>query len=242
MRYATLTLAMFMLAGCASAQAEDAKWTPLFNGRDLTGWTVKSVPKDKDKGFWKVQDGLIVCDSIGHKDHDYFWLVSDGEYDNFELRLKVRSFRDSPGNSGVQVRSRYDDEAGWLDGPQVDIHPPGPWRCGFIYDETRGVNVWLWPNVGKPANAKPEHAPPGWHWRHADEGDGWNSVVIRCDRYRITTQVNGVNVADLDGKGILDDEKHAARHVGMTGRIALQLHRGDELHIAFKDIEIRKLP
>lgn len=84
----------------------------------------------------------------------------------------------STGNSGIQVRSRYDDEAGWLDGPQVDVNPPGPWRCGFIYDETREAKVWLWPDVGRPANAKPAHAPKGWKWFHADEKDVWNDVEI----------------------------------------------------------------
>jgi hypothetical protein len=39
----------------------------------------------------------------------------------------------SPGNTAVQFRSRYDASAtapngGWLDGPQVDIHPPAPFR------------------------------------------------------------------------------------------------------------------
>ncbi len=55
--------------------------------------------------------------------------------------MKFQVYRDCPGNSGVQFRSRYDEteNGGWLDGPQVDIHAPLPmaWRTGLIYDETR---------------------------------------------------------------------------------------------------------
>jgi hypothetical protein len=67
---------------------------------------------------------VILCDSMESTDHDYVWLVTDREYDNFELRPQVRSYADSPGNSGIQVRSRYDDEAQWLDGPQVTASAP----------------------------------------------------------------------------------------------------------------------
>jgi hypothetical protein len=236
-----LLIMPLLLPACTAARAEGDRWIALFNGKDLTGWHVACVPADRDKTFWKVEDGVIVCDSMTVGKHDYVWLMSDAEYGDFELKLKVRSWADSPGNSGVQVRSRYDEAARWLDGPQVDLHPPGPWRSGFIYDETRGVQVWLWPNVGKPANAKPEHAPAGWKWQHADQGDGWNDVYIRCEGTRITTRINGVDVADLDGADILDDEKHTARRVGMIGHLALQLHRGDKLRIACKDILIRPI-
>lgn len=236
-----LLLIALVAQGCVPMPADQDAWDGLFNGEDLTGWHVACVAADRDRTFWKVADGSIVCDSMTLGKHDYVWLMSDAEYGDFELKLKVRGWRDSPGNSGVQVRSRYDQAAGWLDGPQVDIHPPGPWRCGFIYDETRGVGVWLWPNVGKPANAKPEHAPAGWTWQYADQGDGWNDVYIRCEGTRITTKVNGVQVADLDGAGLLDDDKHKARNVGMNGHIALQLHRGDKLRIAYKDLFIRPI-
>ncbi len=232
---------IFVVCLASVVHADEASWIELFNGRDLSGWHVACKAADRDKAFWSVADGAIVCDSVGRKDHDYVWLMTDREFGDFELVLKVQGFRGISGNSGVQVRSRYDQAAGWLDGPQVDLHPPGPWRCGFIYDETRGVQRWLAPIVGKPAAAKPEHAPSGWSWEYADEGDGWNDVRIVCRGTRMQTFINGVAVADLDGAGILDDDKHAARNVGMRGHIALQLHSGDELKIRFKEIRVREL-
>lgn len=217
-------------------------WTSLFNGRDLDGWVVKCRPGDQDKtGYWKVVDGTIAAETPPGSKHHYIWLLTEKEYGNFELRLKVQTYAGTTGNSGIQLRSRYDDSEGWLDGPQVDINPPGPWRTGFIYDETRGVQVWLWPDVGKPANAKPEHAPEGWKWQHADSGDVWNQVQVVCKGTRIKTIVNGVVVADYDGTGRLDDEIHRGRNVGLKGRIGLQIHPGNQLTIRFKDIELREL-
>ena len=128
---------MFLLSVAASA-AESAKWTSLFNGKNLDGWVVKCRPEDKDKtGYWKVVDGTITAETPPGSKHNYIWLLTEKEYGDFELRLKVQTYSTTTGNSGIQVRSRYDDDAGYLDGPQVDINPPGPWRYGFIYDETR---------------------------------------------------------------------------------------------------------
>jgi hypothetical protein len=220
----------------------DSDWISLFNGKDLTGWTVKCRPGDKDKrGYWKVVDGAIEAETPPGSKHHYIWLQSDEEYGDFELKLKVQTFADTTGNSGIQVRSRYDDESGWLDGPQVDINPPGPWRNGFIYDETRGAQVWLWPDVGRPANAKPEHAPGDWTWHHASRADRWNDVHIVCRGTRIRTRINGRVVADYDGAGRLDDEAHRRRNVGLKGHVALQIHPGKQLRIRFKDIAVRRL-
>ena len=148
---AFVLFAFGIIAGCASqgVPSDHAGWTTLFNGKDLIGWTVKCVPADRDKEFWRVEDGVIFADSIGRNKHDYIWLLTDRPYSDFVLRLRFQAYRDSPGNSGVQVRSRYDDQAGWLDGPQIDIHPPKPWRTGMIWDETPDVKRWLYPDVPK---------------------------------------------------------------------------------------------
>jgi len=212
-------------------------WTPLFNGKDLDGWVVKCKPADKDKAFWTVKDGAIACDSMDKGKHNYVWLMTEGEYGDFELKLKVRGHASkSKGNSGVQVRSRYDAKAGWLDGPQVDIHPPAPWRTGLIYDETRETRRWIFPSL-KNWSIKREQGPKECRW----QADGWNNLIIRCKGTKILTRLNGLTVTDFDGKGVLDDEAHRKHNVGLKGEVALQLHSGDKLLIEFKDILIRPL-
>jgi hypothetical protein len=38
-------------------------------------------------------------------------LMSDNEYEDFELRLKFKVSKEHKGNTGIQIRSRYDDNA-----------------------------------------------------------------------------------------------------------------------------------
>lgn len=241
-----LVCGVTIAAGCRTGSGrsgeveEEDGWISLFDGKSLDGWFVECVPDDDDKrGYWRVEDGTITARGVSDAGHDYIWLLTDQEYRDFELRLKVQTSSKSASNSGVQLRSRYDGDALWLDGPQVDINPGGPWRCGFLYDETREVKAWLWPDVGGPANAKPAHAPEGWKWFHAEEEDVGNDMRIVCDGTHITTIVNGVTIADYDGAGRLDDAAHRAHRVGLEGHIGLQIHRGREILIRFRDLEIR---
>jgi len=238
-------LAAVLLAGAACALAGEGEpggeWTSLFDGKTLAGWTVKCRPADRGTTFWKVDDGTILADSMDVKKHDYVWLVSDRAYADFVLRLAFQAYRDSPGNSGVQVRSRYDEATGWLDGPQVDIHPPGPWRTGMIWDETRGSKRWLWPKVEKGKWVDQSMARPGRTFYYADQTPPWNDFQITCRGTRMKAVLNGVTVMEYDGSGVLDDAVHKQRNVGMRGHIALQIHRGDRLRIRFKDIRIREV-
>jgi len=247
-RYYWFLLACFIAAlvngaGCASHRfsSKGKDWKSLFNGKDLSGWIVKCKPGDKDKEFWSVESGTIIADSMGRKKHDYVWLVTKKEYSDFILRLRFQAYRESPGNSGVQIRSRYDDEAGWLDGPQIDINPPGPWRTGMIWDETRGVKHWLYPKVPKGKWVDKSMANPELVFYYSDEGTGWNELEITAVSTRLSAILNGVKVMEYDGEGVLNDDVHKSRNAGLNGHIALQIHTNDELKIRFKDIYIKEL-
>lgn len=234
---------LWVLAG-ASCSNQGSEWRELFDGRTLDNWTVECLPQDQGKSFWTVSEGTILCDSMHSSDHNYVWLVSREEFADFELQLEFQAYRDSPGNSGVQVRSRYDrspsaPNGGWLDGPQVDIHPPEPWRTGFIYDETREERRWIAPSF-PDWNFDPAFAPARWTFYYADEEPGWNQLRINCSGTRIQTFLNGNSVADLDGAGLLDSEAHRLRRVGTSGHLALQLHSSDRLRIRFRDLRIRE--
>lgn len=222
---------------------------PLFNGKNLEGWEIKCLPKDRDKNFWQVKDGAIECNSIGRPDHNYVWLINKSEYADFDLQLKFQIFKSSNGNSGVQFRSRFDDSetargGGWLSGPQADIHPPVPFRAGLIYDETDGVNRWIYPSMPDWKISEKDVPKTALQTKliYADDNpDAWNTLEIRCEGMKIKTFVNGNPVTDFDGKGILDDAAHIKNKVDSSGKIALQLHASDELFIRYKDIKIMTL-
>ncbi len=234
--------ALWVWGLAALAGRAESPWVSLFNGRDLTGWSVTGRPADVAKGFWTVEEGCIVADSLGHQGHDYVWLLSEKEYDNFELELEFQAFRNSPGNSGLQIRSRYDGAAYFLDGPQIDIHPPLPWRTGMIWDETRGSSRWLWPPVPKGKWVDASMAASNRVWRFSDEGEGWNQLQVRADGPQLRAVLNGVTVMEWDGAGVLDDEVHRQRRVGLRGHLALQIHRNDALRIRFRNLRLREFP
>jgi hypothetical protein len=229
--------------GCANTGGvrQEPGWQSLFNGTDLSGWDVRCKPEDMHLQLWKVDSGTVLADSMGHADHDYVWLATEREYADFVLRLRFQAYRDSPGNSGVQVRSRYDETAGYLDGPQVDINPPGPWRTGMIWDETRGNQRWLYPDVQRGEWVNPGMAVPGFVFRYADENDGWNDLEITAVGMRLRAVLNGIEVTSYDGIGVLNDAVHRERGVGEKGVISLQIHKGDQLRIRFKDVELKEL-
>jgi hypothetical protein len=71
--------------------------TPLFNGRDLSGWRTEPA---SDENHWQAVDGVLRNTGAGAN------IVTTGEFTDFRLRLE---FRYPPGgNSGVYLRGRHE--------------------------------------------------------------------------------------------------------------------------------------
>lgn len=214
-------------------QFAEGGFTPLFDGKTLNGWTIRCLSKDKALGAkaWTVDQGTILANTMGHKEHFYIMLETDKEYGDFILRLRVQIERNVRGNSGIQIRSRYVAATGWMEGPQIDIDPPNPrGTTGKLWNEGPGQHRWLSNEPIKDLK-----------FFYADQGDGWNDMEITAHGMKITSALNGVKVVDYDGSGVLDDELHKKLGVGVKGRIGLQIHSYQELRLRFKDIRIKEL-
>ncbi len=238
-RISPIIIVIFFIQCSRTTHTDD--FTVLFNGFDMNQWEVKKAKKDTASRFWFVEDSMIVANSMGDSTHDYVWLMTKSEYDDFHLKLKFRPYRESPGNSGIQIRSRYDDEAEWLDGPQIDIHPPDSWRTGMMWDETRNNKRWIYPDIPDTSwvhEGMVEDPPP---FYYAGDANEWNEMEIIAQGTSIKAKLNGAVVTDFHSEGILDDEIHKNANVGMAGHICLQIHKNDQLKIDFKDIVIKKL-
>jgi hypothetical protein len=224
-RFIFLFISLVLIISCNNRK----EWISIFNGQDLSGWVVKAKLGDQGKDFWFVHEGYIEANSIGRGDHDYIWLYSEKEYGDFEIKYKFQAFEDSPGNSGIQVRSRYDEDTYWLNGPQIDIHPPGFWRSGMMWDETRGNQRWIFPDIpdGEWVDSTMAIAD---HEFYFDKDDKWNEMRVKAKGTKIEAWLNG-----------MDNALHKKLNVGERGHIALQIHSGDELKIRYKDIYIREL-
>jgi hypothetical protein len=98
----------------ASSPADDAGFTPLFNGKDLTGWT-KFLEKNADPAkTWSVSDGIIHCTGT-----PLGYLLTEKEYGDYLLRLQWR-FPGAPGNSGVFLHVSGKDQI-WPKGVEAQL-------------------------------------------------------------------------------------------------------------------------
>ena len=104
-----LLLSSFLFLGLFTGKKEK-----LFNGKDLSGWTIHGTEK------WYVQDGLLICES--GPDKEYGYLSTNKNYKNFILTLKFK--QDANGNSGVFFRSQI-PEGVKIKGWQAEVAPPG---------------------------------------------------------------------------------------------------------------------
>jgi len=224
-----MTVALLVPAGSPAA---DNGFVSLFDGKTLNGWTVCCLAKDKELAAkaWTVDRGTILADTMGHKEQFYIWLTTNKEYGDFVLQLRFQVERKVTGNSGIQIRSRYVPETGWMEGPQIDINPPDPQTTGKLWNEGPGPHRWL---SNEPIQ--------GFKFFYADQGDGWNDLEITAKGMKIKSVLNGVTVVDYDGSGVLDDELHRKHHVGTRGVIGLQIHQHDELKLRFKEIWIKEI-
>ena len=116
-------LMLCLVAGPLLAQTvagEDPReWHSLFNGKDLSGWTVKIAKHplgDNYRDTFRVEDGLIkvAYDKYGKFDEQFGHLYSNQAYSRYILRLDYKitgtAVADSPPwaklNSGVMIHSQ----------------------------------------------------------------------------------------------------------------------------------------
>jgi hypothetical protein len=177
---------------------------PLFNGKDLTGWEIYGTEK------WYVQDSLLICESGLVKGWGY--LATREYYMDFELSVDIK--QEANGNSGIFFKSHMigepdtDDLYGW----QIEIAPP-MYDTGGIY----GWDRWL---MQIPDEKE-----------HVLRMGEWNTMVVKAQGNKVTTWLNGVQMADLS-----DDEIGRAQ-----GRIALQIHEGGGTKVLWKNLILKQL-
>ena len=183
---------MLLIAACTSnptaENAENTTATPaqattqpapsgdfesLFNGKDLSGWTIYGTEK------WYVEDGLLICES--GPDAAYGYLATDKSYKNFVLELEFK--QEDNGNSGVFFRSSI--EGTKITGWQVEVAPPDHDTGGIYESYGRG---WL------------EQIPE--EKENILKMGEWNKMRIEVNDDRVQTFLNGEPMVDLSDEKI----------------------------------------
>ncbi len=205
----------------------EVEFTPLFNGKDLSGW-------DGDPALWRVADGIVTgtCSGPGKPQHNSFLIWRGGTVKDFELRAVVRVVGDN--NSGIQYRSRPLQEVGpWaIAGYQCDIHPALV-HTGMTYEEKgRGI----FGLNGKSVALDPE----GNRWVIAErepvavDVSQWNDYTIIARGNHLVHKVNGRITSELFD--------YDARGRALEGLLAIQLHQGNTNTVQIKQVLLRHLP
>lgn len=210
--------------------AQEASMNPsedvvsLFDGESLNGWHTSET----DKRFWTVKDGSITGGDLEKNVPSNVWLVSDKNYENFELTFKIK-FTDGEKsdllkNSGIQIRSLVMGRT--VCGYQIDAGPTHPKRqingglgyWGNIWDEHRRGGL-----VTAENQELLKESVKDWDW---------NSYKIIANGTNIKTWINGILAHDYTEKN---------NKIAADGIIALQAHSGGKFLVQFKDVKIKEL-
>jgi hypothetical protein len=176
-----------------SSSAVFAQEKSLFNGEDLTGWTIYGTEK------WFVEDGLLVCES--GPDGEYGYLGTNEHYKDFTLTLEFK--QEANGNSGVFIRSTVDGTkiSGW----QVEVAPPGHDTGGVYESYGRG---WLI----KPDPEKDKALKMG----------EWNQMKIQLNGDTLTSWLNGTQMVTITDAKIGEGEGSIALQIHSGGGIRVK--------------------
>jgi hypothetical protein len=201
---ATRRTFLFSTLIAPAVSAAEPGFTPIFNGRDMTGWHISEVNHHGNTKAWSVKDGVLMVtqDPPGNGGI----LLTDRKYRDFEITLEINP--DWGCDGGLFLRSTEKGEA-----YQVLLDYLEGGIIGGIYGE-RLPEVNKDPGRGEKINAE---------WRkHWKEGT-WNHLRARIegDVPHIQTWLNGVKLVDWT-----DSMNHAVDGAA-EGMIALQAHRSD---------------
>ena len=231
-----LTALLFTLA-TAPARAADAAdgWTPLFNGKDVTGWKfrqkngseawkvvsdVRLDPADPKKlvgsGEGGSDRGVLLRGAVEHGTD----LITEKDFGDCELHVEFVVPQRS--NSGVYLMGRYEIQVLDSYGKKDDQLRPGD--CGGIYI------------TSKPSTNATK--PPG-QWQAFD-------IVFQAPRFDasgkktqnakfLSVKLNGVEIQkDVEVKGPTGSE--ISREEKPTGPVMFQ---GDHGIVAFRNVRIK---
>jgi hypothetical protein len=237
------------------ASAEEAGWTSLFNGKDLTGWTPKIRGCKAGENFqntFRVENGVIKVDysEFTAWDSRFGHLFYEKKFSNYRLRLEYRftgdQLKGGPGwafrNSGVMIHSESPE--------QMEIEQPFP----------TSLEVQLLGGTGKGERTTGTLCTPGTHveydgkldTRHCINstsktfnGDQWVTVEIEVHGNRLIRHlINGEEVISY-GKPQLGGDAHADALAAVAGDKMLSegyfCLQSESHPVEFRKIEVQEI-
>lgn len=204
--------------------ADMVLFRPIFNGKDLTGWS-------QQDDYFSVKDGVITGEST--PDHlckpNHHLVYTAEELTDFELRAEFRLSKGA--NSGIQLRCKpqFIGDNGY----QADMNGGGNF-VGFLYHPkqhligARGSDVVI-DAAGKKTVTR---FADGKALQDLYRVEQWNDMRVKVEGRAITVWINGVRTTSVV------DPREA--FFPSKGHIALQLHQGPPMKVEFRNIRLRR--
>ncbi len=201
--------------------------TPLFNGKDLTGWTADVPAADKDTNLaptFIVRSNLLV--SLGKPEGH---LVTDRQFRDYRLDVEYR-FPGKAGNCGVLVHASKPRALYSMFPQSIEVQMLSG-NAGDFWVIQEDIEV---PDMVKRRGPKENWGGSEKHARHirnlTDNSEkplgGWNHIRIECRGRTIKVWVNG----DLVNDGFNATIDH--------GKIALQAEGAE---VEFRRVDLTPL-
>ena len=212
---------VFVVAGPCPAWTDEKNvpegFTPLFNGKDLTGWRVNEGGNLK---VWGAENGILYVKGGGGG-----WLMTDKEYSDFELRLGFKLPK--AGNSGVALRCALKGNPHLEAGMEIQLLDD-PWYL----DEKNYKGLKPTQKTGSIYGI----VPPS---KDALKPVGeWNQMRITAKGPRIAVELNGEKIVDADLRDHKDKEKEHKGMMRPKGHLGLQSHDG---RVEFRNLFVKEL-
>jgi len=205
------------------AGADTVLFRPIFNGKDLTGWS-------QQDGYFSVKDGVIIGASTPeHLCKPNHHLIYTAEtLTDFELRAEFKLSRRA--NSGIQLRClpQFIGDNGY----QADMDGGGNYP-GFLYHPRqhlvgeRGADVTLDAQGKKTV----KRFADGKELAKLYKIEQWNDIRVKVEGRTINVWINGVRTTSINDAR---EEFFPAK-----GHIGLQLHAGPPMTVEFRNLRIR---
>ncbi|MBX3439992.1 MAG: DUF1080 domain-containing protein [Planctomycetaceae bacterium] len=238
-----------------SHAAEPEQWIPLFNGRDLEGWTPKIRGYDLGVNFgdtFRVEDGVlkVAYDAYDAFDERFGHLFYNQPYSHYRLRVEYRFVGDQvPGGPNWAFRNSG-----------IMIHGESPETMTRDQDFPTSIEVQLLGGNGKDTRTTANLCTPGTNvvmdgqliTRHCTNstsrtyhGDQWVVAEVEVRGNEIIRHVIDGNVVLEYVEPQLDDRDDHARSLARDGD--LMLHGGtislqSESHpVEFRRVELLPL-